>query len=491
MADSTEETYYTSRYETYTTSRNATYEVPIGSSSSNLRDYNTFITPRASSYAFPGDPSYSASRNPTFSLPRDESSFSIPRDPALSLPRDGPTLTTPTPRSSSYTTSRDATYTFRNGVYTRDETEEFYDPLPSYDDAAAGGSRPPAKGSSKRWVNAQSKLGWPVNKAANLLGAEGFWPSHMEKECNKAARILHSFTGLGLPYPPSKNAPMHPLGLSKKSMILIPTAVLSNCAGLAIFNVVRAGAIHGSLAGGSGVVVARRPDGTWSPPSSFLVSTIGGGFMIGLDIYDCICVLNTVDQLRAFTNPRFSLGGEASVALGPLGTGASLDAAVSRTARPMWTYMKSRGIWAGIQIDGTIIITRPDCNAVFYNEKGISAKKILRGHMAWPEGGRALYDVLKCIDDPHAYNRLVWEEEEPDDALPGPPLDRQLQSPGSLAGAITSRDHKGDVKDTTEVVDEEFFADDPFADDPFGDQNAITPPAAESSSRNMTLLDGF
>lgn len=39
-----------------------------------------------------------------------------------------------------------------------------------------------------------SRVGWPLNKAANVIGAEGWWPTSMEKECNKAARILHSFT---------------------------------------------------------------------------------------------------------------------------------------------------------------------------------------------------------------------------------------------------------------------------------------------------------
>lgn len=39
-----------------------------------------------------------------------------------------------------------------------------------------------------------SKAGWPLNKAANVIGAEGWWPTSMEKECVKAARILHSFT---------------------------------------------------------------------------------------------------------------------------------------------------------------------------------------------------------------------------------------------------------------------------------------------------------
>ncbi|KND87415.1 SH3 domain-containing protein [Tolypocladium ophioglossoides CBS 100239] len=255
-----------------------------------------------------------------------------------------------------------------------------------------------------------SKAGWSLNKAANVIGAEGWWPTNMARECNKAARILHSFTNLGALQPPKTDGPMHPMGITKKSMVKIPDAVLQNCAGLAIFSVIRAGAFHGSLAAGSGVVVARRPDGTWSPPSSFIVSTIGGGFMLGLDVYDCVCVLNTPAQANDFTNPRVSLGGEASIAAGPIGAGGSVDAAVSKTARPMWSYMKSRGLWVGVQIHSTIIVSRADANSVFYNERGITAKKILCGDVAWPMPAKPLFEVLRAIEGRPDFDRTVVQE---------------------------------------------------------------------------------
>lgn len=48
---------------------------------------------------------------------------------------------------------------------------------------------------SRNFHSISSKIGWPLNKAANVIGAEGWWPTSMAKECRKAARILHSFTG--------------------------------------------------------------------------------------------------------------------------------------------------------------------------------------------------------------------------------------------------------------------------------------------------------
>jgi lipid-binding SYLF domain-containing protein len=228
-----------------------------------------------------------------------------------------------------------------------------------------------------------------------------------------------------------------------KVLVKIPTSALANAKGLAIFTTFRTG-LHISGAGGSGVVVARLPDGSWSPPAGFLVHTLGAGFMIGLDIYDCVCVLNTQAAVDAFARrARVSLGGELAVVAGPVGVGGSLEASLGRSTpgpkaqqgggngtpgvnatattksggcenKPVWSYMKSRGFYAGIQADGTVIIPRPPANAAFYGERDISVEKILKGQVnpnlakegsakdkdlvMWPEGGRQLAEVLKAVE---------------------------------------------------------------------------------------------
>ncbi|KAK1674934.1 hypothetical protein BDP55DRAFT_517672, partial [Colletotrichum godetiae] len=287
--------------------------------------------------------------------------------------------------------------------------------------------KPSGKGFGANLHKITTTAGIPFNKAANLVGAEGWFPQTMPRECAKAARILHAFTALG-PEPPSSkgtSAPLHPLGITRRSMVTIPHQVLAHCAGLAIFNTLRAGAYMGSLAAGSGIVVARRPDGTWSPPSSFVVSTLGAGFMFGLDIYDCVLVLNTAAQVAAFTHPRVSLGTEASVAIGPVGTGGAVEAAVSKTARPMYSYMKSRGLWAGVQIDGTIILARQDCNSVAYADRRISAKKILQTQAEWPEGSMPLWQTLMALEGRYSMDPAIAREVAmmgpPGDATPPPP----------------------------------------------------------------------
>ncbi|OTA86137.1 hypothetical protein M434DRAFT_399988 [Hypoxylon sp. CO27-5] len=284
------------------------------------------------------------------------------------------------------------------------------------------------------------KAGVPINKLTNKLGSEAFWPTSMDKECDKAARILKSFCKDGFyttasshqssnpPSSPGHSRPSSSSGPSSKPKVLvkIPQSAIANAKGLAIFTTFRTG-FHISGAGGSGLVVARLPDGRWSPPAGFLVHTLGAGLMAGLDIYDCVCVLNTQAAVDAFTKPRLSLGGEIAVVAGPIGAGTSVEAALGKGGKPVWSYMKSRGLYGGVQVDGTVVVQRPDANAAFYGVDKISVDKILRGEVPnnsgkstsggkkdegivlWPEGARQLIEVLKAAEGKGADEGVLKE----------------------------------------------------------------------------------
>jgi lipid-binding SYLF domain-containing protein len=237
--------------------------------------------------------------------------------------------------------------------------------------------------------NLVDKLGSPVNRLSNRLGAEAFWPTTLDKESDKAARILRSFCKDGFyagldakTAEKAKEAGEQVEGPQGKQRVLkkIPTEVIKNAKGLAIFTTMRTG-LWVSGAGGSGILVARTGvDGTgpWSPPSGIMLHTAGLGFLVGVDIYDCVVVINTLEAMNAFTKVRCTLGGEVSAVAGPVGIGGVLDSEVHKRRAPIWTYLKSRGFYAGIQVDGTVVIERTDANEAFYGEK-ISVGDILKG----------------------------------------------------------------------------------------------------------------
>ena len=165
-----------------------------------------------------------------------------------------------------------------------------------------------------------------------------------------------------------------------------------------------------SGAGGSGVLIAKTEDGRWSPPSGILVHTLGVGFMAGIDIYDCVCVINNRQALQAFSKLRVSLGPEISVVAGPVGAGGIVDAEVLKERKPVYSYMKSRGLYAGLQFDGTIIVERNDENARFYGER-LPVGAILAGQVRnVPVSTRMIMEVAKAAEGRTDVNQAVLDE---------------------------------------------------------------------------------
>ena len=243
------------------------------------------------------------------------------------------------------------------------------------------------KGFDKTW-QALDKLGDPVNRLSYRLGAEAFWPMTLDKECEKAARIMRSFCKDGF-FTDDETPDTTPEGKidrpKGKQRVLqkIPTKVIQRALGLAIFTTMRSG-LWFSGSGGAGVLLGRIPEtGEWSPPSGIMLHTAGVGLLAGVDIYDCVVVINTPEALEAFKNFRCTVGGEISASAGPVGVGGILESEVHKRQTPVWNYMKSRGLYGGIQIDGTVIIERIDENERFYGEK-ISGIDILAGKIRHP-----------------------------------------------------------------------------------------------------------
>ncbi|OJJ96823.1 hypothetical protein ASPACDRAFT_54208 [Aspergillus aculeatus ATCC 16872] len=263
------------------------------------------------------------------------------------------------------------------------------------------------KGFDKAW-HTLDKLGDPVNRLSNRVGAEAFWPMAIDKESDKAARILRSFCKDGFyseedadrqstdsAVNPTTGKIDRPKG-KQRVLKKIPSRVIQQAKGLAIFTTMRTG-LWLSGSGGSGVLLARIPEtGEWSPPSGIMLHTAGIGFLAGVDIYDCVVVINTYEALEAFKKVRCTLGGEVSASAGPVGMGGVLESEVHKRQAPIWTYMKSRGLYAGVQVDGTIIIERSDENERFYGER-ISVTDILAGKAKNPPASiQTLMQTIKA-----------------------------------------------------------------------------------------------
>ncbi len=204
--------------------------------------------------------------------------------------------------------------------------------------------------------------------SAVLLGVSPVYAS-MQGDVDQAATIIERFQAV-----PEK---------------AIPQAVLRDARGLAIMTVIKAGfGISGR--GGAGVVVARTKS-AWSGPSAIGTGGAGFGFQIGAEVTEFVMILNTDAAVQAFARDvNVTLGGDISVAAGPIGRTAS--AAVTPVAA-IYTYSRSQGLFAGVSLEGTVIGTRNDTNAEYYGRR-VTPEEILSGRVPSPPGATRLVQVL-------------------------------------------------------------------------------------------------
>ena len=169
----------------------------------------------------------------------------------------------------------------------------------------------------------------------------------------------------------------------------IPPRIMREARGLAIIRVLKVGfAFSGK--GGEGVLVAKTENG-WSGPSFIGLGGAGWGLQVGAQLTDFIFVLNTDSAVRAFSRDgNIKLGADLSAAAGPVGR--DLQGAVMSTAA-VYTYSRSKGLFAGVSLEGAIIATQKTANERYYGQK-VGARSILAGEVPPPPGAERLLEAL-------------------------------------------------------------------------------------------------
>lgn len=162
----------------------------------------------------------------------------------------------------------------------------------------------------------------------------------------------------------------------------IPDLLLSRAEGIVILPAnVKVGLIFGARFG-NGVMLIRNPDRSWSNP--VFVSTGGGswGFQAGGQVSDIVLVLTTRESVEGITDGKLTLGADASVAAGPVGRTAMASTSVTFDSE-VYAYSKSKGLFAGVSLEGNGIFIGKKANRRFYDSKN-SAAEILASKEAPP-----------------------------------------------------------------------------------------------------------
>lgn len=152
----------------------------------------------------------------------------------------------------------------------------------------------------------------------------------------------------------------------------IPDSLLKDAQAVAIVpNVVKIGLIIGGRHG-HGIVIVREPDGAWSKPTFVELSGGSVGWQVGVQSTDVVLVFKNRQGIESLLQGnKFTLGADAAVAAGPIGRQAS--AATDEQLRAeVFSYSRSRGLFAGVSLDGSVLSVDNAANAA-YAEGGEAA----------------------------------------------------------------------------------------------------------------------
>ncbi len=160
----------------------------------------------------------------------------------------------------------------------------------------------------------------------------------------------------------------------------IPPQLLENAQGVAVIpGVIKVGFVVGGRHG-TGILMVRRPEGGWSAPS--FISLTGGsiGWQIGAQSTDVILVFKNPRSIEGILKGKFTLGGDAAVAAGPVGRRVE-GATDAQLQAEIYSYSRSRGLFAGVSLEGSALQIKNEANAEYYG-KGVEAEEIFSGRVS-------------------------------------------------------------------------------------------------------------
>ncbi|KAI3697770.1 hypothetical protein L6452_30867 [Arctium lappa] len=208
------------------------------------------------------------------------------------------------------------------------------------------------------------------------------WGQSMEYEIYKATNTIQGYSKVG----------------SLRPEKLIPDVILRHAKGFAILTIVKVGMMV-TYNIGTGLVIARREDGSWSPPSAISTIGVGWGAQGGGEFADLIIVLRSEEAVKTFSSDvHVSFGAGLSAAIGIVGRTAEADVRAGTGGyAACYTYSCTKGAFIGCSLEGSVVTTRSHENSRFYGKQSISAPEILLGSLPKPPAAATLYRALADI----------------------------------------------------------------------------------------------
>jgi len=174
----------------------------------------------------------------------------------------------------------------------------------------------------------------------------------------------------------------------------VPRSILEKAVGVAVFpSLLKGGFVVGGQRGKGILSVRDKKNGLWSAPA-FLTITGGSiGAQIGGQAIDLVLIVNNERGLEQLVKNQFKIGADAGVAAGPVGREASAATDIQMRAQIL-SYSRSRGLFAGITLNGSTIRQDRDANERFYGTAYRTGQIVFEGRAGTPQSAAAWKEAL-------------------------------------------------------------------------------------------------
>jgi SH3 domain-containing YSC84-like protein 1 len=181
----------------------------------------------------------------------------------------------------------------------------------------------------------------------------------------------------------------------------IPMNLISKAKAIIVFpTMLKAGFFVGARYGKGIASVRAEETGEWGPPA-FLYTTGGSfGFQFGAQAIDLILLVMSQRGLEGLLNEQFTLGGDIAISAGPVGRHAEASADVFMQGE-IYSYSRSKGLFGGVSLKGTIITSDSDANLAYYGHPYTAEDILLTKQVRKvPESGKQFITIFNHLAPP-------------------------------------------------------------------------------------------
>ncbi len=170
---------------------------------------------------------------------------------------------------------------------------------------------------------------------------------------------------------------------------------IDHAKGVLIFpQVIKGGFIWGG-SGGTGVFLARDGrTGNWSEPAFYTIGSVTFGLQIGGEAAEVVMLAMTQKAVDSLLSSSVKLGGDASVAVGPVGIGAKANAGIPDVRADFISFAKAKGLYAGLNLEGSVVGVRDSLNKTYYG-RDVRPADIIIKHVVANKGADELRAALR------------------------------------------------------------------------------------------------